>query len=180
MMRSIRKHLNRFRRDEDGSSLVIEFMLFVPILFGAFMMAVEMGVYSMRQMQLDRGLDIAVRQVRLNTNTAFEHDDIKDMICANTGWLENCSQFLKLEMEPINPRAFAGFDQTPDCIDSADEDAQAPRGFTLGIQNEMMMLRACIRFEPVFPTTGLGRGFQKDGNGMARMTSTAAFVQEPS
>lgn len=179
MIQSSKRFLGRFRRDEDGSAIVIEFMLFVPILFGAFLMAVEMGVYSMRQMQLDRGLDIAVREIRLNTSTAFEHDDIKDMICLNTGWLENCNEYLKLEMNPINPRAFASFDQDPDCIDSASEDAQAPRGFTLGLQNDVMMLRACIRFNPVFPTSGLGRGFQKDGNGMARMISTAAFVQEP-
>ena len=173
------RFLRGFRRDEDGSAVVIEFVLFVPILFGAFLMAFEMGIYQMRQMQLDRGLDIAVREVRLNTTTAFEHDDVKAMICANTGWLENCDSLLKLEMNSVNPRAFAQFDQTPDCLDTADEDPQPPRGFTMGIQNEMMMLRACIRFKPVFPTSGLGRSFQKDGNGMARMISTSAFVQEP-
>ncbi len=178
MITRTKNMLRRFRRSEDGSALVIEFMIFVPILFGAFLMAVEMGIYSMRQMWLDRGLDIAVREIRLNTNVAFEHDDIKQLVCDNAGWLEDCETTLRLEMNTIDPRQFAQFDQDVDCVDTA-EDAQPPRGFTLGQENQMMMLRACVRFNPVYPTTGLGRGFEKDGNGKARMVSTAAFVQEP-
>ena len=170
--------LRRFRRDEDGSAPVIEFVVFIPLLFTTFLMAMEMGIYSMRQMYLDRGLDIAVREIRLNTNTAFEHDDIKDLICANSGWLENCATQLRLEMVQVDPRAFNQFIAEPDCIDTAEE-ATPPRGITLGEQNQMMMLRACVRFDPVFATSGLGRGFDKDGNGKGRMFSIAAFVQEP-
>ncbi|MEM6941517.1 MAG: pilus assembly protein [Pseudomonadota bacterium] len=179
MISSCINHLRRFRRDEDGSSILIEFMLFVPIIFSTFLMATEMGIYQMRQMQLDRGLDVAVREVRLNTSTQYTHDQFKDMICANTGWLEDCSTNIKLEMNTVNPRNFAAFDTTPDCLDTSDGDPQPPRGFTHGLQNDMMMLRACIRFRPVFPTSGLGRTFTTDGAGLARMTSTAAFVQEP-
>jgi len=178
MIRPMRKFLGRFRRDEDGAVILLEFLIFVPLLFTSFLMAVEMGLYSMRQMWLDRGLDIAVREIRLNTSTSFEHDQIKDIICANTGWLEQCDTTLRLEMDRIDPRAFAQFNPTADCIDTA-EDAQAPRGFTLGQENQMMMLRACVRFDPVFPTSRLGRGFEQDGNGKGRMISVAAFVQEP-
>ena len=32
---------------------------------------------------------------------------------------------------------------------------------------------------PVFPSSGLGYELEKDGSGRARMTSIAAFVQEP-
>jgi Flp pilus assembly protein TadG len=61
------RRLFRFRRDEEGGIFLVEFCILVPILFGAFMMAVEMGLYSMRQMYLDRGVDIAVRYIRLST-----------------------------------------------------------------------------------------------------------------
>ena len=178
MIRPIKKFLRRFRRNEDGSALVIEFVIFVPILFGAFLMAVEMGIYSMRQMYLDRGLDIAVRFVRLNTNTNYTHAEIKQMVCDNAGWLENCEETLRLEMISVNPRQFAQFDQSADCVDTS-EDPKPVRGFTLGRENEMMMLRACVKFNPIYPTSGLGKAFEKDGSGMARMVSSAAFVQEP-
>lgn len=179
MIRPMKNFLRRFRRSEDGSALVIEFCIFVPILFGAFLMAVEMGIYSMRQMYLDRGLDLAVRFVRLNTTANFTHDDIKNMICGNAGWLENCNETLRLEMTTVNPRNFAQFNQSADCVDTS-QPIQPVRGFTLGQQNELMMLRACIKFDPLYPTSGLGYALEKDGSGKAKMVSSAAFVQEPS
>lgn len=178
MIGPVKTFLRRFRRSEDGSALVIEFMIFVPVLFGAFLMAVELGIYTMRQMYLDRGLDMAVRYVRLNTNTNYTHDDIKQMICGNAGWLENCDTTLRLEMVTVDPRQFAQFDQTADCVDTS-EPVQPVRGFALGQENQLMMLRACVKFDPVYPTSGLGKALEKDGSGQARMVSSAAFVQEP-
>lgn len=170
--------LRRFKRSEDGSALVIEFCIFVPLLFGALLMATEMGVYSMRQMYLDRGLDMAVRFVRLNTQSGFTHDDIKDMVCDNAGWLENCDTSLRLEMTPVDPRNFAQFNEVAECIDTA-EPVTPVTGFDPGQQNQLMMLRACVRFDPLYPTSGLGAAFQKDGAGRARMIASATFVQEP-
>ena len=141
-------------------------------------MAVELGIYTMRQMYLDRGLDIAVRYVRLNTQANFTHDTIKTMICDNAGWLENCDESLRLEMVTLNPRNFAQFDQTADCVDTS-EPVEPVRGFTLGQENQLMMLRACVKFRPVYPTSGLGASMSKDGAGQVRMISSAAFVQEP-
>ena len=178
MMYSLKQKLRDFTRKEDGSSLLIEFCFFVPLLFGAFLMSVELGIYSMRQMFLDRGLDIAVRYVRLNTNANYDHDDIKQMICDNAGFIRHCDDSLRLEMTPVNPRAFAAFNQNADCVDTS-QPVQPVRGFTPGLQHELMILRACVKFDPVFPTSGLGREFEKDGSGQARMISTAAFVQEP-
>lgn len=170
--------LRRFRKDENGSVSTIEFVIMVPLLFAAFMMSVEMGIYSMRQMFLDRGLDITVRYVRLNTETPMTHNQLKTMICTNAGFLKDCGTTLRLEMKPLNPRNFAAFDQVADCVDTS-EPVQPVRGFELGQEHELMMLRACVKFKPVFPTSGLGYAFEKDGSGKAKMFSVAAFVQEP-
>ncbi|MEM7520034.1 MAG: pilus assembly protein [Pseudomonadota bacterium] len=174
----MRKFLRRFRRQEDGSIFLIEFCVFVPLLFGSFLMATEMSIYSMRQMYLDRGLDIAVRFIRLNTATNYTHADIKQLVCDNSGWLEDCDTNLRLEMIELDPRSFAPFNAQADCIDTS-QPVSPVRGFTLGQENQLMMLRACVRFDPVFPTSGLANEFEKDGSGRARMISAAAFVQEP-
>ncbi len=42
-----------------------------------------------------------------------------------------------------------------------------------------MILRACAKIDPVFPTTGLGKNMVKDGYGQYALTSTTVFVQEP-
>ncbi len=178
MIRTFKNTLRRFRRDENGAAMMMEFIIFVPLIFSTFLMAVEMGVYSMRHMFLDRGLDLTVRFVRLNTNTNITHDQLKTMICDYSGFLEDCDDTLRLEMQPLNPRAFAAFNQSADCIDLSEE-VEPVRGFVLGHEHQMMILRACVKFKPVYPTTGLGYAAVKDGSGRMRMISSAAFVQEP-
>lgn len=168
----------RFGGDEDGSALLMEFLVMVPLLFGLLIMSVEMSFYAMRHMYLDRGLDMTVRHIRLNTNTPMTHGQIKDMICQRAGFLKDCDTSLRLEMIRVSPRNFAAFNQAADCVDTSEE-PRPVRGWTLGVEHELMLLRACVGFEPFFPTTGLGYALKKDGAGRVAMISTAAFVQEP-
>ena len=94
MIASATRFLQRFRRDESGSVTMMEFVIMFPLIFATFMMAVELGIYSTRQLFLDRGLDMTVRFVRLNTNTPMTHNQLKAMICTNAGFLERDGQIL--------------------------------------------------------------------------------------
>lgn len=180
MMGWITGALDRFRREENGQ-MIIEFALMIPLIFTIFLTSVEMGIYSMRQMFLDRGMDMAVRNVRLHTGTTYSHAQVKTMICNFAGFIDNCETQLQLEMRPVDLRAFETLDWDPDCSDSS-QPIQPVRQFVAGAQHEMMLMRACYKFQPVFPTTGLGYDFSEnsDGAGMAKMLSISAFVQEPS
>lgn len=177
MIRRATQFLQHFRRGENGSA-TIEFALAVPIIFTLFMTSVEMGIYSLRQNFLDRGLDMAVRNVRLNTGANYTHNDIKQMVCDFSGFLEDCDATLKLEMNPVNPRAFSGLDATADCADIS-LPVTPSRTFVNGGEHQLMLLRACYSFEPIFPTTGLGFALAKDGSGRAQMVALSGFVQEP-
>ena len=53
------------------------------------------------------------------------------------------------------------------------------RGWTLGQQHELMIMRACYSFEPVFGSFGLGKLLGTDGAGMGKMVAISPFVQEP-
>lgn len=178
MIGSVKTFFRRFRRDESGSVSLVEFVVMVPLIFGCFMASMEMAVYSTRQMWLDRGLDVAVRYIRLNTGTPMTHHLVKTKICDNAGFLPDCNQVLRLEMKPLNPRNFSAFDQSADCVDTS-APVTPVRGFELGQEHELMVLRACYKFKPVFPLTGLGEAFEKDGSGRVKMISVNAFVQEP-
>ena len=179
MKQRILTQLRRFRRDEDGQMLV-EFALVIPLIFTIFMTSVELGIYQMRQMFLDRGMDLTVRQVRLNTGAAYTHTDLKLMICNFAGFLDDCDSQLKLEMNPVDLRNFTGFVGGADCTD-ASQPVQPNRSFVHGGQHEMMLMRACYKFKPVFASSGLGYEFTTngDGAGMAKMVSVTAFVQVP-
>lgn len=126
MISFLKNNLRRFRDEEKGSGLVIEFVIFVPILFGCFLASVEMSMYAMNQMYLDRGLDLTVRYVRLNTGTPMTHGQLKDMICEESGFLQQCDDTLRLEMITADPRNFGAFDQQADCVDTSEEITPPP------------------------------------------------------
>lgn len=110
--------LKRFSRSEDGNP-TIEFVVMVPLIFTIFMTAMELGIFSMRQMWLDRGLDIAMRQVRLNTASIPSHTALKQTICANAGFLPDCMNSVKIEMQKTDPRDFQPLERDADCIDQS-------------------------------------------------------------
>ncbi|MCX8224500.1 MAG: pilus assembly protein [Sulfitobacter sp.] len=179
MRKYAKNAFGRFRRDESGSVFLIEFVIIFPFIFGLFLASVEMSLYSLRQVHLNRGLEDAVRFVRLNTNAPMTHDQIKTLVCAGAGNVSNCDETLRLEMISVDPRNFATMPTDVDCVDKS-EPVTPERGFSLGQQHELMVLRACLKFDPMFPTSRMGFKFASDGSGQAAMYSISAFVQEPS
>lgn len=182
MILRVLRQLRRFTRREDGS-MTFEFAIIVPAIFTFFLMSVEFGIYAMRSMFLDRGLDATVRTIRLNTAVDYNHDQVKQMICDNSGFLNtgqnnNCDNTMRLEMLPRDLRAYASLPSDADCIDVS-QPVNPPRNFVNGVEHQLMIMRACVKFDPVFSTSGLGAAFSKDGAGKAQMIATSAFVQEP-
>ena len=178
MIRHATRFLRRFGKD-DNWNMMVEFALALPLLFTIFLTSVEMGIYALRQNFLDRGLDMAIRDVRLNTGANYTHKQVKDLICGYSGFLKDCDFALKLEMTPINARSFSGFAGSAECADVS-QPVTPSTTFVHGSEHQLMLMRACYMFEPVFPTTGLGYSFTKDGSGRVKMVSLSAFVQEPS
>jgi Flp pilus assembly pilin Flp len=177
MMRKLTQKLRGFKRDENGQ-MVIEFALLIPLIFTMFMTSVELGIYQIRQMFLDRGLDMTVRQIRLNTGTPYSHDDLKTMICNFSGFLDDCDTQLALEMETVDMRAFSGLSGGAECGNVPLPIVPPPGTLKYGVSHQTMVMRACYVFDPVFDSSGLGYQFEKSGSN-ARMVSVSAFVQEP-
>lgn len=87
----------QFWRDEDGVSS-IEFVILYPLFYWILFMGVELGVMQARQAMLEMALDRTVRHVRLNTIAPSSYQDLRDVMCAEATFLNNCSNSLKLEM----------------------------------------------------------------------------------
>lgn len=177
MMRGLRDTLRRFMRREDGSPAV-EFVLVFPVMATMIVMTLEVGFITLRQVMLERGLDITVREVRLGTGTSPTHDQIKESICRNALIFRECDRQLFVEMQPTDPRAFSSIDPVTSCTDEEVE-ARPVRSFTPGQQNELVLLRACVLYEPLFPESLLPRTLKKDANGRPAVIAMSAFVQEP-
>ncbi len=89
-------------RKEDGSATV-EFVFVFPFFLSILFWTVELGLINIRQTFLERALDETVRDIRLGTGEAPQHDDIRDLICARSVFTEDCSTSLRLEMVQLDP-----------------------------------------------------------------------------
>lgn len=171
------KRLRRHMAQEQGS-MTVEFVIWFPLFMVILLASVELGVVTVRHTMLERALDMTVRDIRLGTGTAPQHDDIKDQICDNIALVDDCEGNLRLEMIQNDLRNWSNIPQQADCTDQS-VPVNPVREFTNGLDNELMILRACLKFTPFFPTTALGEAMVKDANGDVGLISTTAFVQEP-
>ena len=169
--------LKSFRKDEDGSS-TIEFSLYFTVFFFILAAAVEMGYMNLRHALLERGLDLATREIRLNTGNIPTYEEVRTKICNEAVIVDNCIGNLRLEMVEVNPRSFLAIPPTADCL-NAEQEPLPVRNFVPGQDNQMMLMRACLKYKPAMPLTSFGLSLQKDEQGYTQLVATSAFVQEP-
>lgn len=176
----IRKALGkviRFKRTEDGS-LTVEFAILFPLYIFFILGVIEYSLVTIQKAMLDRSMDLVVRDIRLGINLPdTEHDTIKNAICDHMVVMHACSDNLLLEMIVQNPRGVLDFPVEPTCVDRAEE-VQPVTVFQNGGSNALMIMRACAKVDPVFPTTAMGRALSGE-DGLVTLTSTTTFVQEP-
>lgn len=177
MMTGVKSFLRRVRREEDGNA-TIEFALYFTIFFLILAAGVEIAFMNLRHSMLERGVDLATREIRLSTGEVPSYEAVRERICTEASVLGDCQNNLRLEMVQVDPRSFMGMPHTADCINS-EEEPRPVRNFQPGLDNDLMLIRACLKYKPVLPTTSLGKQLNKDTEGYAQLIVTSAFVQEP-
>ncbi len=177
MIAAARRYARRRAGNESGTSTV-EFVLLLPAFVMLMLMSAELGYVTLRQTMLERGLDIAMRQVRLDTGTPPQHDQLKQIVCDAALILPDCANSLKIEMVRADLRNFVNISDTPDCVDLS-EPVSPVRNFQHGQPNELMIVRACSIYQPSYPRAVLGAMIVKKYDGQPAFIATSAFVQEP-
>jgi hypothetical protein len=168
----------RILHREDGNATV-EFAILFPLFVILLVTAVEVGFITMRHTMLDRAVDLTVREIRLGTGNAPQYAQIRDAICERAPVIPDCEDNVKIEMIRMDLRNWTPPPADFDCINHA-EQVQPVREFTNGMENEMMLLRICAMFQPIFPLAGLGRDLMSNSaTGYTAMVTATAFVQEP-
>ncbi|WFE74300.1 TadE/TadG family type IV pilus assembly protein [Roseinatronobacter sp. S2] len=172
--------LYRFRHNDDGAATV-EFVILFPLILAMMLGAIDLGITMVRQVMLDRAVDITVRDVRLGKIGTNSADRMSDLICANSMMLPNCASNITVEMMPVNTSDFSGLDGPFPCIDDQQQITPAVTfdpGAGGGAQ-ELMLLRICVVAEPFLRVTGLFSGLDINPDGQLVLTSRSAFVNEP-
>jgi hypothetical protein len=173
--------LRRFRREDRGVAS-LEFVVAVPVFLMIFMASFESAMLMTRFVMLERGVDITVRELRLGGFSNPQHQVLKEAICSHTVMFEDCENTLMLELRTVNTASWQSLDNSADCVDRApDAPIQPLSDLSVGLENEMMLVRACAVFEPMFPLTGIGLKLPRvrEGSSDYGLVATSAFVNEP-
>ena len=169
--------LKKLRKDEAGSAS-IEFAIMFPVFFFILLSAIEVGMLTVRSALLERALDVVVRDIRLSTGTAPSHSEIRAAVCSETSVVPDCDNNLALEMYRIDPRNWSDIPTAVACTNRSEEVAPVTT-FENGMDNELMVLRACAKYEPMFSDYGISVFMDHDSSGDTALIAKSAFVQEP-
>lgn len=173
----------RFLAREDGVA-VLEFVVVFPVMFLMMSAYFEVGWHSTRAIMLERGLDIAARDVRLGIGD-LSHDGIKAKVCEHAAIIAKCERDLILELVEMDlaadyPR------NAPNCIDRASE-IEPTITFSGTGRDKIVFLRACVIVDPILPGIGIGLGLRENQPGASRgspsngyqISAHTAFMNEP-
>jgi TadE-like protein len=179
MIRLIRR-LTRFRRRETGNA-TIEFVILFPMFMILVVSGIEAGMLMTRQLMLERGLDLTMRELRLGEMGTPDHNSVRAEICKNAIIIPNCLQVMRLEMAEVDTSNWTIPLHGDRCVDRTAEFniSDEPPDFDAGERNKPMMIRACVVFDPMFPTAGLGAQLPRDASGGYRLMATTGFMNEP-
>ncbi|MGR3368538.1 MAG: TadE/TadG family type IV pilus assembly protein [Sagittula sp.] len=167
----------RFCREENGNS-TLEFAFYFSIFFLVLAAGVEIAYMNLRHAMLERSVDRVVREIRLSTGEIPTYEQVRLSICDQAVIIDDCQNNLMLEMVEVDPRNVTMMEPNPDCR-NAQEDPRPVRNFVHGKDNDLMLMRACLKYKPMMPTTGFGKELNLDTEGYAQMIVNSAFVQEP-
>lgn len=177
MIQYLKSLTSRFCKEEKGAASV-EFVLYFTVMFTIMAASVEIAYINLRHAMLERSVDLATRDIRLATGAVPDYATVKANVCEKATVLEDCEANLRLEMVQVDPRDLSTAPTDADC-QNMEEEPSPVRSFTPGTDNDLMLLRACLKYKPLIPTSKFSSQLTFDTEGYAQMIVTSAFVQEP-
>ncbi|WP_421703602.1 TadE/TadG family type IV pilus assembly protein [Aliiroseovarius sp.] len=167
----------RFLREESGTA-TIEFVLLFPAIMWLFFSAIEVGVHMTRMVMLDRALDLNVRALRLGALDPATHDELKRRVCSDALIFKDCPNAVIIELIPISRDNWSLPSGGATCVDRSEEIDPAIE-FTIGGENQIMLVRACAVLNPFFGASKLVMQMPLDDSGGVVITAASTFVNEP-
>ncbi len=177
--RRLRARLAGALRREDGAA-TLEFVVIIPAMFLFISNTVETSMVLTRGAMLDRSLDLAVRGLRLGTAVPPSFEEFRADVCATSAFVPDCMEVLQIELRPYTAANLAEMGGEIRCVNRSEAiEPLNETNFVPGAANEVMLVRACATFEPIFPKFGMGAAMPKDEDGRYRISAVSAYVQEP-
>ena len=174
--RRLRRLLRRLIRSERGAAAVEMALVatpFVMLLFGI----VEIAMIFMISASLENGMDIAARTIRtgqFQTGGTATAAAFKTTICNTFGWFQSdCTNNLSVDVRTYS--TFASV-TAPQPVSNGVFNSGALT-FQPGSANDIVVVRAYYKWTLLAPM--FNQAFQQLNGGVALLTTTAAFRNEP-
>jgi hypothetical protein len=169
---------SRFIR-EDGA-VTIEFLVMFPAALLIMFVAGESAAVSIRKTNLDRALEMTIREVRLGIVKNPTAASLRSTICQRMNNPNNCSNDLTLEMNVVNTLTtnMPVPSLTATCVNRSAAINTQPN-FNAGAANQLVLVRACYVIDVMFPTSVASATVADSIGTEHRLISTTAFVNEP-
>lgn len=180
-MTRLRSLFAAFRKDDRGTAS-IEFVVMFPLVFAMFYASFESGYMVLRAAMLERSLDLTVRDLRLGNlkNPTVEY--LQQRLCSRTDMFDDCENSVTLELTRVTT-SFNNLPTVDAVCQRRDPDITAgtqSNTVNTGQENELMVVRACMVVDALFPTAFMGVNIaMADANGTYSLVATSAFVNEP-
>ena len=177
-MNRLSRKLVLFRLREAGTATV-EFVIALPIVLSILFSSIDFGAVMLRQVFLDRAVDLAVREVRLGNVPTNGMATLRSLICQRTVLINDCEAGLAIELRPIDTTTWAGLNDPVNCINrSAAINPTLTFNPSAGNQ-DLMLVRVCASVDPFLSITGMVLGLGNETGGDLRLVAISAFTNEP-
>ena len=171
------KRLRQTLRRDDGTASV-EFVIAVPVILTIFMASFEAGFFMIRSVMLEQAVDMTMREVRLGHFPTVDAATLKDAICDRIIMFSTCQSAMMIEMERVTTDTRNLPNDLTSCVNRS-ENTEPAVEMQIGQQNEMILVRACIMQDALFPSTGIALELPLDNQGGYALFSKSAYVVEP-
>lgn len=170
----VRRAIHRFRRDQDGAT-VVEFALIALPFFAMMFAIIETALIFLVGQALDTATDDAARLIRTGQaqQQGFDAAEFKDSICDQIQSMLSCQEKLILDVRTFED--FGSADLSTPVVGGMLQDDEF--GFDGGNGSDIVVVRAFYEW-PAY-TQFLGNGFLTLANGNHLLVATAAFRNEP-
>lgn len=165
------------RGARDAGAATVEFALMLPLFMLTVASGIEASMLLSRQAMLERGLDIAAREVQLRSGFVVTDTELARLVCERAAILTDCQQNLLIEMRVVDPRSFRPPRGTPPCrrIDST---IVPPSAYDGAGTNQLVLVRACYAVHPMMPGSTLGVRLSDNPDGAYRLVTSKLFTVE--
>ena len=178
----IRRWFRRLRSASlaEAGTATLEFLVLMPTMFFFVANSAEAMTILVRSAFLDRTLDVTMRDLRLGNLEGVTFEGFRQAFCDNAMGIPDCMNAVAIELRPLSPANVTAMTESIQCRNRAEDIEPALTPVQAGGANQVMLVRACASYEPMFPTYfGVGAALPKDGNGDYRLLSLSSYVREP-